>query len=60
MIPLTLAEYKRLRASLPRGPFGPIWPAELPLAVLIVPEPAVDIPPALVTAAADDAATRRN
>jgi hypothetical protein len=50
VIALTLAEYMRLRASLPRGPFGPIWPGGAPPAVLIV-EPAADVPRSLATAA---------
>lgn len=48
---LTLTEYKRLRASLPQGPLGAIWPEPL-VVVLIVAEPPAEIPGALVTAAA--------
>jgi hypothetical protein len=57
---LTVKEYERLKASLPRGPFGPIWPTALLCAVFIVEEPPVDIPRAFVVAAKAYAASRRN
>lgn len=35
---LTVRQYERLKASLPRGLFGPIWPGGCPPAIFIVPE----------------------
>jgi hypothetical protein len=72
---LTIAEYKRLRASWPRGPFGPIG---FPAVVVIVPfgistpdqlldavldsdtEPRPVVSPALVLAAGAHAARARS
>jgi hypothetical protein len=60
IVRMTLAQFERWRAALPRGPLGVIWPGGGPPVVLIVEEPRPVIPAALVRAATGYAALGRS